>query len=85
MNVLLFSDGPACITAVHVYGIFIVWLNWIPIPAEAAFQFRIDCFQFLCGNISGVWVKFCQYLRHCFFYQIGHVDAVHILVVYHPQ
>lgn len=32
--------------------------------AETAFQFRIDFFEILCRDVSGVRVQFCQDLRH---------------------
>ena len=69
--------------AVYVYGIFL-YGKLDTDAAETAFQFGVHFFQLLCRDIGGVGVKFCQYLRHCFFYEVGHVDAVHILIVHHP-
>ena len=67
-----------------MYGIFL-YRKLDTDTAETAFQLGIDFFQLLCGNISGVGVKLRQYLRHGFFYQVGHVDTVYILVVHHSQ
>ena len=53
--------------------------------AETAFQFRIDFFEILCRDVSGVRVQFCQDLWHSLLHEVGHVYGVYILIIYDSQ
>ena len=67
-----------------IYGV-LLYHETDAYAAELSSQVVVSLLGILCAQITAVWVQFLEDTGHGILHQLGHIDGIHIIVIYNLQ